>query len=380
MQLACHTLIYPKEVVLFKIVSIGWFIGKIISFKVWISDRYFPVIPVFNFLQFSNQVHFIIFFISLLLIGGLFFYPLKRHLVLAVIVIEFASCLLDYMRWQPWEYQYLLTLIFFLFSRNSKHFLSLVGLLIAVTYLFSGLHKFSGSFLYIFWDSIILKKIIHISDGLIKNPFVHYFGLIFPAIEIFIGVGILFFRNKKNCAILAILMHLFILLLFGPLGLNYNIIIVPWNLVMLGLVLILFYHEGFSNLTLLFFNNIRNISVLVVIVMMPILSFFGNWDDYLSFNLYSGNTKTLSICVDKIQKYPELEKRRSKLKNDIFCNGSYLIDTNTWALEELKVPVYPEERVFKIMKDRFNQKYPNIKNKFVYYNYPYQNKNINEVK
>lgn len=284
------------------------------------------------------------------------------------------------MRWQPWEYQYLLTLIFFLFSKDRKQFLSLVGFLIAITYIFSGLHKFSGSFLYSFWDRIILNRLLDLPYSMIKNPFVHYSGLIFSVIEIFIGVGILFFRNKKYISILAILMHLFIVLLYGPVGLNYNIIIFPWNLVMIGVVLVLFYQNVAPRFTATFFSNKLNVSVLIVIGLMPVFSFIGKWDDYLSYNLYSGNTKTLSICVDVVRGYPELEQHRSKVKSSKFCDGNYLINTTTWALDELKVPVYPEERVFKIMQDRFNAKYPNVKNTFVYYCYPYENENIKEVK
>ena len=50
-----------------------------------------------------------------------------------------------------------------------------------------------------------------------------------------------------------------------------------------------------------------------------------------------------------------------------------------WALKELKVPVPPEQRIFKKLKINFNNKFPNLENKSVYYWYPYKKDNIKEV-
>jgi len=369
-----------KEVILIKITCTAWLIAKIISFKLWMADRYFPVAPVFDFLSFPNEFHFFLFFFSMIGIASAFFFPNKKIVLASVVIIEVASCLLDQMRWQPWEYQYLLTFLFFLFSNNRKQFLLLFAFLMAATYSFSGIHKFSGSFLYAFWDKIFLYDFLHLPYNMITDPLVHYSGVLLSIIEVFIGIGILFSRHRRYISFLAVLMHLFIVLIFGPFGLNYNGIILPWNLAMIALVLVLFHRGEQLNFTLAFFKNRLNIIVFLLVGVLPALCLFGKWDDYLSFNLYSGNVKTLVICVDDVQAYPELEKYKSSLKNNTFCNDAYRINTNVWALDELKVMVYPEERVFRILQDRFDEKYPNVKNTFVYYWYPYQNENIREVR
>ena len=374
------TVSYPKEVILIRITCVAWLLAKLISFKAWIADRDFPVLPVFDFLSFSNRFHLFLFVLSLVGIASAFFFPNRKVILISVIVIETASCLLDYLRWQPWEYQYLLTFVFFLFSKDRKQFLLLLTFLIAATYIFSGLHKFSGSFLYSFWDNTILLRFLDLPYSMVKNPLLHYSGLLLSSIEVLIGVGILFSRHKKYVSLLAVLMHLLIALAFGPLGLHHNIIIFPWNLAMAALVMVLFFKDPQIHFTSAFFGNKLNIAVFLLVGVMPFFSLFGKWDDYLSFNLYSGNIKTLAICVDDVQGYPELEKHRSKGRSAKFCSDAYLINTTTWALDELKVPVYPEERVFKIMQDQFNKKYPNVKNTFVCYWYPYENENIREVR
>lgn len=371
---------YPKEVILIKITCIAWLIAKIISFKAWTTNRSFPIAPVFDFLSLPNEFHLFLYVVSLIGVTGIIFFPHKKMLLLCVILIELFSCILDYMRWQPWEYQYLLTLIFYLIAKDKKQFLTLLTFLLASTYIFSGIHKFSGSFLYDFWDKIILRRFLSFPYSMTLNPLIHYSGLMLSVIEIAIGIGILFFRPKKYFALLAILMHLIIALIFGPTGLNHNIIIFPWNLAMIMLVGVMFYKRTESGFDLMFFRSKRNIVTFIFVGVMPIFCFFGKWDDYLSFNLYSGNIKTLVICVEDVDGYPELKQYKSSRKIYRFCNDTYLINATNWALDELKVAVYPEERVFEKLQESFEQKYPNVKKTFVYYWYPYQNENIKEVK
>ncbi|MFY0482995.1 hypothetical protein ACI6PS_10325 [Flavobacterium sp. PLA-1-15] len=373
------TVSYPKEVILIKITCIAWLIAKIISFKVWTIDRYFPVAPVFDFLSFPNQFHLILYAISLIGIASIFLFPNEKIILIGVIILELFSCSLDYMRWQPWEYQYLLTLVFFLFAKDRKKFLSLFTFLLAATYVFSGIHKFSGSFLYTFWDKIVLYRLFGLSYSEFMNPLYHYSGLMLSVVEVAIGVGILFVRTRKYFALVAIIMHLIIVLIFGPSGLNYNIIIFPWNLAMMALVGVLFYKNAEPNFSLSFFRSKLNVGAFLFVGVMPVLCLFGKWDDYLSFNLYSGNIKTLVVCVEDLEEYPELKPYQSTARSSRYCNDSYLINTTTWALDELKVAVYPEERVFRKLQESFEGKYPKVKKTFVYYTYPYGNKNIRLV-
>jgi hypothetical protein len=92
------------------------------------------------------------------------------------------------------------------------------------TYIFSGAHKSGGSFLYTFCDSTILRKILGSQSITIKKPIVHYSGLFLCLIEILMDVGF-FFKNKKYFCIMAITMHMIVILIYGPTGMNYNLII-----------------------------------------------------------------------------------------------------------------------------------------------------------
>lgn len=368
----------PTDVVLLRITCVAWFIAKVMSFKLWTADRLFPTIPTFDFLQFDNSVHLGLYVISILGIAVVFFFPSKK-IIASLIIVEIVSCLLDQMRWQPWQFQYLLTLMFFLFAKDRKQFLSLFVLLMGCTYFYSGIHKFDGSFLYTFWDKLVLTNYLHLDTQTIKMPVVHYLGLVPCLIEIVIGVGIIFFRNKKYFCIAALLMHLFIILIYGPTGTNHNNIIVPWNVAMMLFLLVFIFRKEVPQLQMQFFRSKLNTVAFILVGILPILSYFSQWDQYLSFNLYSGNTKILALCVDDVQQYPELQHYAAPTKTDNYCNSSHLIKLNNWALEELKVPVIPEERAFKKIKEQFNARYPDLKSSFVFNQYPYKKENIQEV-
>jgi|GEM_PF-4219078 len=116
---------------------------------------------------------------------------------------------MDQMRLKHWKYQYLLKLVFFFFSKTEN------------------------SFSY----------------------------LLFSIIEIFIEIEILFSRHKRYISFLDLLMHLSIILLFGSSGLKYNVILLPWNLVLVTLVLVLFHKGEQLNFTLAFFRNRLNIII-----------------------------------------------------------------------------------------------------------------------
>ena len=98
-----------KELLLIKLTALFWIFAKILSCKLWLTDRLFPIIPPFDFSpNLPNEVHFVIFLVSIFGLVSLVIFTTKKEIVLLVLITELASCLLDQMRWQPWEYQYIL--------------------------------------------------------------------------------------------------------------------------------------------------------------------------------------------------------------------------------------------------------------------------------
>ena len=371
---------YSKVTIIIKVVTIIWLLTKLYSYKLWISERIFPVIPVFTlFSDVKNSIHLSLYAGSLFFLTLILILPISKKIISIFLIFEVASCLLDYSRWQPWEYQYLLMFMVFACSANNKQFLKLISILVCFTYIFSGLHKLNGGFLYVIWDTMILHNLLDIKY-LNHNLYMHYMGIAIPIIEIAIGIGLLIVRNKKYFIAAAIVMHLFIIYLLSPFGINYNEIVIPWNLVMLILVFILFYNTNIN-----FFENIRpfrrlDFVTILLVCCLPILNFFNCWDHYLSFNLYSGKVPILIIQIDEIEKYPDLKKYISQNKIYKTFKNSSPLSVNKMMLDELKVPLYCEYRVCAILKNEWNLKFTGTENRFMIYKYPFKQDDIYEIK
>lgn len=353
-----------------------WIFTKIICYKLWISDRLFPLIPVFDFLnEVPNSAHFFLFVSSCIFIALIPFYTKKHILVAIALTLEFSSCLLDQNRWMPWNYQFFITIALVVFNnKNSNQFLNFFSFLLASTYIFSGLHKLNGGFLYNVWERMILRNFFEFNYSQINQIWIHYSGLGLGLIELIAGTGIIFLKNKKIPAVLLIGMHLFILTLISPFGLNHNSSIWPWNVSMILFLYIVFINENHYPISFKYLTTGFNKIAFIVIGILPLLNFVGLWDTYLSFNLYGGNTLQMEICIpkeEKISEYKPFLKAKSR-----FCKDCNVLNVNNWALKEINSVVYPEKRIYVRMAEKWRNKYPNSKANFYIYRYPYRKKDV----
>lgn len=372
--------IFQKKIAIIKIICIAWFVAKIISYNTWISIRKFPVISVFDFLsEIPNSIHLSLYILSLIGILGIFIFPINKKVLIPFLIIEFLSCSLDQMRWQPWEYQYILTFIFLLISKDSKHFIKWTSLLLIATYFYSGIHKFNGGFLTFTWENMILKRMFTISKEYIQNNlWLHYLGIVMALIEFISGLGLIFLKNKKPIVISIIVMHFFILILLGPFS-NHNHVVWPWNIAMMFLVYQLFYNNDKTSFNFTFFRKPLNIAIFILLFIMPVLSKFGYWYKNFSFNLYSGNLNKLTLCIKDFETYDELEKFK-KEKTNSHCQEYQQIDVSNWAMNELNVPLNSDKFTYLQLKKAWHKKYPDVSVHFFISKYPYKNKNIIEIR
>jgi len=372
---------YSKEVLLIKITSLAWLIGKLITWKVWISDRIFPVIPVFDFFpEFSNSFHSILFSLSLLGLIATFFFTEKKYIFILFFIIEFSSCLLDQMRWQPWEYQYILIFLFYLFyKKGTSQFLQLFTFTLAFIYIFSGLHKFNGGFLQSIWRNLILERFLHFDKNSVSNLWIHYSGLSLSIIEFSLGFALLILPKKKITAVFLIIMHGILLLILGPFGVNYNPSVWPWNFALMCFLFVIFYDKEEIEFNFLFFQHKFNRLVIVLVAVLPVSNFAGYWDSFLSFKVYPGNSRLLVFCTKNLEAYPELKIYETKTKFIKNRKGASIY-LGKMVISELKVAIYPEERTFIKIKNEWNKKFPQDENVFFVADYPYKLKNTKEIK
>jgi predicted DCC family thiol-disulfide oxidoreductase YuxK len=279
------------------IVVIGFCLGLAMSPHLWIGPRSFPVAPMFDALpRATHLVDYAMFVALFLLAVAMLVWPRPQGGIAAFLVIIVIFCLLDQTRWQPWVFLYgflLGTLALFswdsddLVGRNRA--LNIARLIMAGTYLFSGLQKINLNFMQDDFPWIV-SPIIRVIPA--AAPALHWLGMTAPFIQVAFAVGLLTRRFRRISLIAAVAMHLFILGMFGPLGLNWNNIIWPWTAAMAVLDIVLFAgKQDFSWRDIVLCGRHRyHAGVFVVFIGLPLLSFINLWDSYLSAALYSGNS------------------------------------------------------------------------------------------
>ncbi len=290
-------------------------------------------------------------------------------------MVEFFSCLLDQMRWQPWEYQFLLTFLFFVvYQKKHENFIKTIAILIIATYVFSGIHKINPAFLHNIWDRMMLQKAFHFSAATTSNRTIHFFGLIIPTIEILIGFGLFFKKKRFFFVTLSIAMHIFIIVLLGKI-LNQNHVVLPWNVAMICLVFIVFKSQEFD------FKpefKTQKIAAIILLICLPILNFFGHWDSYLSYKLYAGDNQKLMLYAEVQQNIDGIKIYKNSNPNYQIQNTT-TIDVEKIAFAELNVPIVPEARIYRQIAISINKKW-NQNYKYYLFQSPYKFNNKKELK
>jgi hypothetical protein len=338
-------------------VCLGLLAGIIFSFELWFPlNRTFPRAPVFSALPESIVLPVERWLGAALVISlmPVIFSPRPQIFSLAAVVFLMTLIFFDQTRLQPWIYQYLLLLIVFaLYDSRAKdesadesaaanQTLAPAQIIIAGLYFWSGVQKLNFSF-----SRETLPALIENLFPSIQLPFL-WLGLAIALIEALTGVGLLFRRTRNAAVCAAVGMHLCILGLL--IARNHNSIVWVWNAALIALVIIAFWQsDAVFGETLRKARQLKGktaMSIAAASVLLPILSFWGWCDSYLSGALYAGRTETAVIRIDDHL----LAKLPATARQSVFqtkTGGEKILPLFEWAIADLNVPAYPEARASK---------------------------------
>lgn len=149
--------------------------------------------------------------------------------------------LLDQHRLQPWTYQFLVFAVLTAFSKPRMTLFWMCWIVISI-YLFSAISKFDYQFTHTVgdqmlstlvsfggWDSAIWTA--ETRSRLITS---------FPVGELLVGLGLAIPQTRKAAIPLAILLHVTLLLMLGPLGMGHRPGVLIWNLFFIVQTVLLF--------------------------------------------------------------------------------------------------------------------------------------------
>lgn len=268
-------------------------------------------------------------------------------LVLTALIVSFV---VDQHRLQPWAYQTAIYSVVFatLEKRLAQRFLVLIG---ASVYVYSALGKIDYQFLHTVGQDFL---------GVLATPFGGLpdgwqladrakLAILFPVTELLIGIGLLVPFTRRISAIAVMGMHVMLLAILGPWGLNHSTGVLTWNLLLLLQGYLLFFQRPDvlpprpvtePRKSLLWLNA----TLVAGVIVAPLLERSGYWDHWLSWSLYSPHTSRLELDVHDSaieQLGPEIQPH---VQPDTDGDRWHRLALDRWSLTDRGVPLYPQAR------------------------------------
>jgi uncharacterized membrane protein YphA (DoxX/SURF4 family) len=317
-------------------IAVGAIAGMVLSHKLWVSGRFYPLTPVFPFLKpVPSPFDYFLFGATLVALAASAITP-RLIPIFASLAVVLAVC--DQSRLQPWFYEYFFLLLGVAFAAPNA-----CRLIVASTYVWSGIQKMNAGFIHDAFPWMLEPFLRHLPQG--AHAMVHPLAMAAPFVELWIGIALLGRKFRTAGIVAAVAMHVFILIALSPWGQNYNHVVWPWNIAMVAAVVILFWKSNEPAKQILWGDGPIHVAILLLFGIAPLLSLFGLWDHYLSAAMYPDNHNRGTIFVsDKI-----LDRLPDGIADYVRVETPEIgsIDIAEWSDGELNVPPYPEVRIYK---------------------------------
>ncbi|MCC6461233.1 MAG: hypothetical protein IT260_12230 [Saprospiraceae bacterium] len=253
----------------------------------------------------------------------------------------------DLNRLQPWLYFYLLVqgVLWFDRSQNESSSGGLVRVLLAAVYAWGGFNKLTPYFA----EDNFPWFCTAFSWTQALGPLV-WAGYAVALAELAFAPGILWPKSRALFRWAVLGFHLFIALALTPWGLNWNQVVIPWNLAMAGMVWVLSRPQDQEepSLKVLFAQNnwptqVALGGILALAWLLPTLNIAHRWDEALSWKMYSNTQTEATVYRSGESSCPAVAPVWEQWA---YAEGRRLL-LDDWAFAELKVPAYNSPAAFR---------------------------------
>jgi hypothetical protein len=333
-------------------VAAGLIAGLLLSPKLWVSTRFYPLTPVMQFLKpLPYPFDYAVYVLLLALLAATTVASRRlsspRWWIAASVLLLAVLCAQDQSRLQPWCYQYAFMLIALAVPQggaciswpNADRSLNACRLIVIAIYFWSGAQKLNPYFAPGTFTWLAHPLAVHFPALAIKA------GYAAPFVEMACAIGLLTRKFRTPAIVGLIAMHACILLVIGPFGRGFNTVVWPWNIAMVVFLLLLFRHSEARAREILWGPARFQRVVFVLFGLAPALSFFNLWDSYLSAALYSGNKNQGAIYMTEAVADHLPDEVDDDVSEEADGLGKLLV--NDWSFDELNAPAYPEIRIYK---------------------------------
>ena len=351
-----------------------WAVGLIAlvvtSFRLWIPDGPLPPVPLVTPPAFLSNLPdmlltvlgwcpVVVLFASLAVACWRPDHSISWWLIALSLTAAFV---IDQHRLQPWAYQSAIYASVFATMSGSVARRWLYPLAISV-YLYSGFGKLDYLFAHTVGQDLLEAMATPfggLSDTLNATVRIRL-ALLFPAVELLIGVCLIAPRLRRVAGVAVIGMHLTLIALMGPWCLDHSLGVLLWNGLLICQAWLLFVWPAGQRGSETKRRYRRMVAapsseeaagaaswisaVLVLIaVAAPIAERSGGWDHWLSWALYAPHSSRTDVEIHR-SRFDRLDPDVAAfLGEDHDGDGWRRLSLSRWSLETLGVPIYPQAR------------------------------------
>jgi hypothetical protein len=220
-------------------------------------------------------------------------------------------------------------------------------------YFWSALGKFDYTFLHGLGQQLAATAAAWLGESIEDWPAAVRLAAagLFPAGEMLTAAGLAFRRTRVAAVMLALVMHVGLLALLGPWGLDHRPGVLLWNVFFLLQAVILFAPwreppgDGGDAARPAPSRRWGVAEVLVAMaVVLPAVEGWGGWDHWPSWGLYSTRAEGARVYVHRLAAFRLPDQVQAYLRPAPPGEDWRELEIDRWSLDALAAPVYPQAR------------------------------------
>lgn len=326
------------------------------TFALWFPASVTEPFPLIGLLDWAAQLPVVVdwaFSAGLILGWLLLLTPWHRAGVACTVACGVALVVLSQQRLQPWHYQLVLCAMILATGKGNLQLRMLRWLTISI-YVYSGLSKLDFEFLHTVGQQFLTLVLEQLRVDGLSNQTRVWLVAFFPITELLIAGGLMFSRTRSLATLAAVGMHLTLVWMLGPWGMQHSWAVVLWNVHFAVLVPLLFWRTGDHVEAGSEGSAAENKSaqavpawsyaIMLPILLLPLVERAGFWDHWPSWALYAPHSSRVEIQVaatatDRLPQdlealLPDAEEGQLWIRLPI----------DRWAINSVSAPVYPQAR------------------------------------
>jgi hypothetical protein len=324
-----------------------------VTWKLWTPQSQFPQIPFFEFLcetpRLADWMGSVV--VAVALIGLLFVTDKSwtNRLLSVFAIASIGLVLLNQHRLQPWTYQFIVFAIIMATCSQRRAFRLMRWITVSI-YCYSAFSKFDYQFVHTqgqgflttlagftgqdlaAWDATTLKGLV----------------LLLPTGELLAGVALLLPATRRWGLVAIVLMHIALVLILGPWGLDHQPGVLTWNLYLIGNAVFLFGGDAIRGTgdsatwpRLPFgWSEIVGILVAAIVLVFPLTVSIDICDHWPGWEVYAPRSSRASLTI--LAEDPAIPQNLQPFLESQGMQAEF--SPMKWSLATLGVPIYPEDR------------------------------------